>query len=107
MTRPVATLGSIDSVSRRGCCLFPPNVVKPVVSKVLIQGRPIAKAGDILTPVKGIWTCNGGGTCILPRTVVSTSKVLVGGRPVAHIGDFTSLRTRRRILSGNPKVLMN
>lgn len=106
MSRPAARLGDIDSSSRLGCCFFPPNTLKPVVSNVFINGRPASKAGDVLSPVKGVWTCSGGGTCILPRVVTSVSKVFINGRPAAHIGDITNIPSRRRILTGSGNVIL-
>lgn len=106
MVRPASALGDVDSFSALGCCIFPPGVVSPVVGNVFINGRPAAKFGDVLSPKFGSWVCTGGGPCVLPRTVTSTSKVFINGRPSAHIGDTTNIPSGRRIVSGSPNVLL-
>ena len=97
--RPVAGLGNPDSISfRPPCCTYPMNVVTPIVSKTFINGRPVAKAGDVLTPAPGFPTCEDVSCFPLPRTVIAVNKVFVEGRPIATVGDLTNPATPRTIL---------
>jgi uncharacterized Zn-binding protein involved in type VI secretion len=90
MTRPIAGLSNPDLISfRPPCCVYPPNVVTPIVSTVFANGRPRAKAGDVLTPAPGFPTCKS--PCPpLPRAVIAVSKAFINGRPSAHVGDLTN-----------------
>ena len=110
MSRSVAKLLDTDSFSSLGCCNYPPNVIDRVsnVRNFICGGRPVARIGDVLSPVPGIWTCGGSGTCILPRTITPTSptRVIAGGRPVARIGDNTNIPSGRVITSGFSRVLI-
>lgn len=89
--RPVAALTNPDLVSfRPPCCTYPPNIVTPIVSTVFANGRPRAKAGDVLTPVPGFPTCPDVSCAVLPRVVIAVSKSFINGSPSAHVGDLTS-----------------
>lgn len=102
MTRAVVRFGDLDSSNRLGCCFFPPSTVSPTVSKVFINGRPVARVGDVLSPVYGAWVCSGSGFCFLSRTISGSSKVIVGGKPIAKIYDRTAIN--RKILTASTNV---
>lgn len=97
--RPVAALGNPDNTSfRPKCCVYPVNTVTPIVSHCFANGRPIAKAGDVLTPAPGFPTCDDV-TCVpLARTVIAVNKVFIRGQPIATVGDLTNPATPRTIL---------
>lgn len=104
MGRIVAKLGDPDSFSKLGCCDFPPNVLdfaSPTTNVFFRGGIPAVLNNDPQSPVPGIWTCGGGGTCILPRKVVAVSKFIVRGRSVATLGSITSAPSGRIILKSS------
>jgi uncharacterized Zn-binding protein involved in type VI secretion len=105
MTRPVACLGFPDSISKIGCCTYPPNTVIPIINKVLSVGSPEARVGDVLIPVPCVCDCKGP-PCPTPllRTIIAVSKILSTGRPTAHVGDLTAPVSPRIILGVN-KIL--
>jgi uncharacterized Zn-binding protein involved in type VI secretion len=107
MTRPIAALGNPDSVSFRPCCVYPQNVVTPIVATVFSQGRPRAKAGDVLTPAPGFPVCKDTFCPPLARTIIAPSKVFVNGRPSAHVGDLTNPATPRTILPVPTNLFVN
>lgn len=97
--RPVAGLGNPDNVSfRPPCCVYPVNTMVPVVANVFTNGRPIAKAGDVLTPAPGFPTCKDVTCSPLPRVVIAVNKTFVQGQPVATVGDLTNPSSPRTIL---------
>ena len=98
MTRPIAALGNPDSISFRPCCVYPPNIVTPIVSNVFANGRPRAKGTDVLVPAPGVPTCPDTTCRPIARTIVAPSKVFVNGRPSAHVGDLTNTVSPRTIL---------
>lgn len=105
--RQVATLGFPDSISfGPPCCIYPPNVVTPVVSKIFTNGLPTAKLGDVLTPVPGIPTCDSGCPPLY-RQIIAVSTVFKEGRCTAHIGDLTAPSSPRTILAGPTTVFAN
>jgi hypothetical protein len=108
MTRPIAGLGNPDLVSfRPPCCVYPPNIVTPIVATVFANGRPRAKAGDVLTPAPGFPTCKDV-TCVpLPRAIIAPSKAFVNGRPSAHVGDLTNPASPRIIGMFPTNVFVN
>jgi hypothetical protein len=105
--RPVATLGFPDSISfGPPCCVYAPNIVTPVVSRILTNGRPTAKLGDVLTPVPGAPTCNSGCPPLF-RKIIAVSTVFKEGRCTAHVGDLTAPATPRIILPSPTTVFAN
>ena len=107
MSRPVACLGNPDSISFKPCCVYPPNIVTPIVSNVFSNGRPRAKVGDILTPAPGFPVCKDTTCPPLPRTIIGVSTVFVNGRPSAHVGDLTNPATPRKILPAPTNLFVN
>ncbi len=108
MTRPVAALANQDLVSfRPPCCVYPPNVVTPIVSTVFANGRPRAKAGDVLTPAPGFPTCSDVTCAPIPRTIIAPSKCFVNGRPAAHVGDLTNPVSPRIIAMFPTNIFVN
>lgn len=107
MTRPVSCLGDLDSWSFRPCCVYPTNVVTPIVSTVFATGRCRAHVGDVLTPAPGFPVCPKTVCPPLPRTIIGVSKVIVDKRPSAHIGDLTNPVSPRIILSSPVKIFTN
>jgi uncharacterized Zn-binding protein involved in type VI secretion len=107
MTRPIAALGNPDSISFRSCCTYPPNVVTPIASTVFSNGRPRAKAGDVLTPAPGFPTCPDTSCAPLARAIIAPSKVFVNGRPSAHVGDLTNPASPRTILPSPTNLFVN
>lgn len=98
MTRPVASLGNPDSFSTLPCCVYPVNTVIPIVKTVFANGRPVAAAGDVLTPAPGFPVCKDTACPPLARVVTSASKVFVQGKPISHVGDLTNVPSSRTIL---------
>lgn len=96
--RPVAGLGNPDNVSFRPCCVYPVNTVTPVVSKTFINGRPVAKVGDVLTPAPGFPVCKDTVCPPLARTPIAVNKLFVNGQSVASVGDLTNPASPRTIL---------
>jgi uncharacterized Zn-binding protein involved in type VI secretion len=95
MSRPVACLTFPDSISYKGCCIYPPNIVAPIFNKVFSIGLPEARVGDVLFPIP----CSCGSP--LFRIVIGASKIFSTGRPTAHVGDLTAPVSPRIILGGN------
>lgn len=96
-----AKLGDPDLFSKLGCCDYPPNVLdfaSPTTNVFFLGGVPAVLDNDPQSPVPGIWTCSGGGFCLLPRTVSAKSKKFqVRGRYLARLGDTTSIPSGRII----------
>lgn len=107
MTRPIAALGNPDSISTRPCCVYPPNIVTPIVSTVFANGRPRAKAGDMLTPAPGFPVCDDTHCPPLIRKIIAPSKVIINKRPSAHVGDLTNTFSPRTILPSPTNVFVN
>lgn len=96
--RPIVTLGNPDNVSYRPCCVYPVNVVTPVISNTMANGRPVAKAGDVLTPAPGFPVCKDTFCPPLERVIIAVSNTMVNGSPAASVGDLTNPASPRTIL---------
>ena len=103
----VASLTFPDSISYGPpCCVYAPNTVTPVVSKIFTNGKPTAKLGDVLTPVPGKPTCDSGCPPLY-RQIIAVSTVFKEGRCTAHVGDLTAPVSPRTILPGPTTVFAN